>query len=196
VAGEVDALTTGRLVSLRPVDAGDLPALHRLVNEPEVSVRFRFQGRAVGPEEFERTLWPGIVTQHVAVSRVDGLPVAWLLLYDGNFRDGTAKLALVAWPAARRTPALLEAVVLFVILAFQLWPWRKLYAEVPAYNLSQLGSLLGTFCETEGVLRDHQFHLGTYHDVHLLSLSREAIDRARPRVGRLLALVPGGMVLG
>ena len=65
---------------------------------------------------------------------------------------------------------------LFVRYLFANWAFRKLYAEVRAFNLAQFGSGIGRMFEVEGVLTEHAFHDGRYWDQYVLAVSRAGFD--------------------
>ena len=84
---------------------------------------------------------------------------------------------------------MVEAVALAIDYAFETWPWRKLYLEVPEYNLELFRSGLDRyFVRDKGVLREHVYLDGRYWDVHVLAITREMwATWAVPSLARLRA---------
>jgi RimJ/RimL family protein N-acetyltransferase len=182
----------GRRVALVAPGPALLEAMYALSVSEEVGFRWRFHGRVVGPDEFAATLWNDVLTQHVAVRATDGAPVAWLAAYAPNLRDGHARLAVAAWPAFHGRVATWESVFLFVRYLFANWAFRKLYAEVRAFNLGQFASGAGRLFDVEGVLRAHAFHDGRYWDQYVLAVTREQFASEASRVAPLFDEAPVG----
>lgn len=64
-----------------------------------------------------------------------------------------------------------EGAVLFIEYLFRIWPFRKLYAEIPEYNLDSLRSMLTVWTQ-QGRLTEHDYLNGRYWDRYILSLTR------------------------
>ena len=56
---------------------------------------------------------------------------------------------------------------------FRAYPLRKIYALVYGYNERSLASNLQAGFEEEGCLRGYRYLDGTYHDCHVLAMTRE-----------------------
>lgn len=175
----------GRRVQLVPPNPMLLEAMYELAVSEEVGFRWKYQGRVVGPEEFSTTLWNDVLTQMIAVRATDGAPVAWLAAYGPNMRDAHAKLAVAAWPAFHGRVSSWESIFLFTRYLFANWPFRKLYADVRAFNLDQFGSGVGRIFEVEGVLTEHVFHAGRYWDQYLLAVTRARFEDLESQYGPL-----------
>jgi hypothetical protein len=175
----------GRRVALVAPGPALVDEMYALSVSEEVGFRWRFHGRVVGPDEFTATLWNDVLTQLVAVRTTDGAPVAWLAAYGPNLRDGHARLGVAAWPEFHGRVSTWESVFLFVRYLFANWAFRKLYAEVRAFNLAQFGSGIGRMFEVEGVLTEHAFHDGRYWDQYVLAVSRAGYEGVAARYGPL-----------
>ena len=91
--------------------------------------------------------------------------------YDHQQAGQHAKLGFLRF--GERCPgdegAMLEGLAAFVSLLFRTFPYRKLYIELPAFNL---GLLEPAIFEVEGVLRDHLFFDGAHVDLYIASIGR------------------------
>ena len=182
----------GRRVALVAPGPALVDAMYSLSVSEEVGFRWRFHGRVVGPDEFAATLWTDVLSQLIAVRTTDGAPVAWLAAYGPNLRDGHARLGVAAWPEFHGRVSTWESVFLFVRYLFANWAFRKLYAEVRAFNLAQFGSGTGRMFDVEGVLTEHAFHDGRYWDQYVLAVSRAGFDGVARRFAPLFDLPRDG----
>src|SRR5262245_33507497 len=163
---------TGR-VHLRPIEPSDLEALYRLSIDPRVGLTWRFRGSTPSFEIFRDTLFDNVLAQYVietASGRLGGLAVC----YAANMRNGFAYVGIVAAPDFLGTGLAIEGTALFLTYLFSHWNFRKLYAEVPAFNLQQFESAIGKYCQVEGLLLDHEYFAEEWWDLHILAFHRDA----------------------
>lgn len=66
----------------------------------------------------------------------------------------------------------LEPVRLFVDYLFDVWPFRKLYFELPEFNYQQFSSVAEGPLRVEGRLVDHDYFGGRYWDRLILAVHR------------------------
>jgi RimJ/RimL family protein N-acetyltransferase len=71
---------------------------------------------------------------------------------------------------------------LFFDYVFACWPFRKLYLELPEYNVPQVRSGIGTYFRLEGRLRAHSYLTGRYSDELILALYRDDWSDKRRRL--------------
>ena len=64
---------------------------------------------------------------------------------------------------------------------FSTWPFRKLYFEIPAFNLPAFRAGLDAYLHVEARFRDHTFTNGRYWDSYVAALSREDWERVSSR---------------
>lgn len=64
---------------------------------------------------------------------------------------------------------------------FSIYPLRKVYALVYDYNGASLRSNLQAGFVEEGVMRDYRYLGGSYHDCHILAMTREAFGERLAR---------------
>jgi RimJ/RimL family protein N-acetyltransferase len=131
-------------------------------------------------DEFTRFLWNGVEIQMLLVGREDGERLGLVQLINPVLRDGVAQLSYFLSEAARRRAWPMEGVVTFIDYCFRTTNLRKIYLESLDHSLEEFESTVGRFLEQEGVLRQHEFYDGRFHDLHVLALWREtwAANRA------------------
>jgi hypothetical protein len=111
--------------------------------------------------------------------------VGCVTTYNANLQDGTVYLAVVS--DSRVGAGTLEGVVLFLRYLFVLWPFRKVYLEVPEYNLPQFASAVSEgVLKEEGRLREHLHFDGNYLDQYLFAVYRSDASKFDERYGGLL----------
>lgn len=179
---------SGRRVRLRAIEPNDFEYLYRLATSEKVGLRWRLRGTTPNPDDFIRTLWDGVFAQFLVEQR-DGAPAGHVMCYGAHPRDGVASIGMVADPALLGTGMVLEAMFLFVSYLFDVGGFRKLYAEVPEYNLDQFGSGAGRYFHEEGRLRDHEWYMDRYWDVLHLAIYR---DEWRTASRRVMAWIEAG----
>lgn len=161
----------GRRVRLRPLGTPDYAWLYETGVGGEVAPRWRFRGTTPSPDDFVRALWDGVLVQFVVEH--GGSPVGMVTCYGADFRSGHAYFAIVAHPRASGTGLVIEGTVLFVDYLFDVFPFRKLYAEVLSVNLPAFASAVGRYLVEEGRLREHERYGEGYCDLHTFAVYRD-----------------------
>ena len=167
------AIEHAHVVTL-PVLPEHVPALHDLATRGRNAYAWWQRGRSVSRTEFEDRLWSDVALQEVVVDRASGQLLGIVRITDYHERDGHAQLMVLGSPDHRSR--LIEGVGLVVARAFTMWPLRKLYLMVPAYNdvlLFPRRELL----VAEGCLVGHEHFDGEYHDLHIYGLHRAAFEQ-------------------
>jgi RimJ/RimL family protein N-acetyltransferase len=177
----VEPRLSARGVDLLPLDPEDLPSLRREEVSRFLAFRWRMHGRHLNPSEFTEMVWAGSLFQFLVFS--GGTPIGLVLAYQADHANGHFRLGAVRFGHSLDTH-LMTAVALSLRYAFQGWPFRKVYAEVPAYNTSLVKSMTSTkLFELEATLGEHLFLAGSYWDLHYFVARRELIE---PRLDRWL----------
>jgi len=172
--------TVGRRVALIPVVPAHYPFLYQLQVDPSTNFRWRFRGATPRPDAFESALWEGVLAQFAIVRRNSTELLGLVVAYGADLRNGHVHVGLILAPAYQGLGWPIEAATLFAIYLFTVWPLRKLYADVAGYNYAVFHSGVGRYFREEGRLEQHEFHDGSYWDLHLLALMREDWDKFRP----------------
>jgi RimJ/RimL family protein N-acetyltransferase len=69
----------------------------------------------------------------------------------------------------------------FIDYCFSSFSLRKIYIEVPGYNLVQFSSILEYLFELDATIEERDFHAGRYWPLTVAHLSRERWETERVR---------------
>jgi hypothetical protein len=170
----------GRHVYLRTVGPADYPTLRMLETSSDIAPRWRFRGATPGPEQWAQSIWNGMLAQFLVVGRQSDTPLGIVGIYNANLQNGWGYLAAARFDLSKPSPLMMLGIGLFLEYAFACWTFRKLYMEVPEYNLAQFGRGLERLIVVEGRLRDHSIVGGELWDEVLLAIYRDAwLERGR-----------------
>lgn len=175
-------------VALRGVVPSDIVALYLLHTGPDGYLT-RLGGTTPSLEAFQRVLFDGVLVQMIVdvpqEQRIAGL----VTMYGYNPRDATCLASLVS---TTRQPDRIRTILGLLVLcehAFDRLSLRKIYFEIPEYNLHRFRSALGRLVLLEAVLPDrHVLHARTWSQM-ICSISREAFQLAE--IQRLLVFAHG-----
>ncbi|WP_256788246.1 phosphopantetheine-binding protein [Frankia sp. AvcI1] len=171
----------GRFLRLMPVLPASTPFLYELAVTPDIGFRWRYRGSVPSYPQFEQELWQGVLTQFVIESIETGRPVGHAICYNPEFALGYAYVGAAISADYTGSGLAVEALDLFVRYVFDIWPFRKLYFEVPEFNYPQFAGAdreksAGGALELEGRLRRHDFYRGRYWDRLILAVYRDRTD--------------------
>jgi RimJ/RimL family protein N-acetyltransferase len=158
-------------IALRPVQNDDINFLYTLCVSDTTGPTYRLRGHVPAFELFAKQVWQDVLTQSVAWKDSDR--IGHLVIYGLNEGSGYAYFASAFLPDYWNTPVTGLCMRRFVSNAFLIYPLRKIYAEVPAYNMAKLASSSDNLFEIEGCLRRHWYCMGDYQDVYIIALYRE-----------------------
>ena len=170
---------TGRWVSLVPIAPQYMEFLYQLATNEENGHRWLLAGTVPPAELFQQNLWKGVLTQFVVVVRSSSAPIGVVVAYNAELNHGFGYLGADFAPNVQGIGIAIEAVELFVDYVFATYNLRKLYLEVPEYNLGSMAYGVGGILNEEGVLRGHTYYRGRYWDRHLLALYRDEFLSSR-----------------
>lgn len=180
---------SGQFVDLVPIGREDLGFLYDLAVSEETGWNWRFSGTVPRPEDFERDLWAGVHAQFVVVERKSKLKIGHVMAYGADPRRGYCYIAGAIVPNYHLHPAAIEALWRFTIYLFMTWPFRKLYFEMPEYNLPSIRGGLGQYFMEEGCLKDHVYVNGHFWDWYFLAIYRDQFLNL-PELRRRIDLPP------
>ena len=172
---------TGRQVQLRAVVPGDYPILRMLEMSDELGIRWRLRGGTPGPGAWEQGLWAQVLAQFMMVRRDDGQPIGIVSAYRPDFQNGHAYIAAARFRPQEPSPLVILGVALFLDYVFDCWDFRKLYMELPEFNMTPLASAVGRLLTVEGRMRKHEYFRGRYWDKLIVALYRDSWARERGR---------------
>lgn len=164
---------TGRWVALVPADSQYNDFLYQMAVDEESGYRWRLAGSVPPREVFQRDLWNGVLCQFVIVERQAGAPVGTVICYNADLHHGVGFVAGAVVTAVRESGLGVEGFDLFFNYLFRTYDLRKIYLEIPEYNVAQMG-IVGSslFCE-EGRLRSHTYYDGRHWDRFVVALYRD-----------------------
>lgn len=158
-------------VRLRPIVDADFGPLYLASFDPSNAGRWRYHGRTLPMDQFVPSLFNGVLAQFMVEMVQTGIPIGLVVAYDENPSGLHCKLAFLRTGArvSGDTAALFEGIALFISYLFDHFPFRKLFAEVPEFNLHMFTD---DFADHEGVLKEFLFYQGEFADMHYVSVSR------------------------
>ena len=168
-ASSANARLSSGDVSLRPIVATDALWLREAELSEFLAFRWRHHGVHLSPEQYAEAMWTGVLCQFIVVS--GDSPVGIVVAYDPDFVGGHCKVGAAKFQPILTT-RLVTGVTLLINYLFKGWPFRKLYLEVPEYNLPEIASAVDSLFAVEAVLREHVFLDGIYWPLHVLSTDR------------------------
>lgn len=93
--------------------------------------------------------------------------------YSYEYIDGTIKTVMYIKDDYQDSGVGVLAEISFIDYLFNLYPIRKVYNHVYSYNEQSLNSHLKAGFNTEGKLIKYRYYAGHYHDVYILSITKE-----------------------
>jgi RimJ/RimL family protein N-acetyltransferase len=186
---ELRSSRTGRWSALVPMADHHFDFLYGLPVDERVGVRWRYSGMVPTRQQFLQNLELGVLAQLVAVERITARPVGHVQLYSADLNTGTASVAVAVSPEAQRTGIGVEVAYLFLTYVFETYSFRKLYLEMPEYNVPLIATALSDVMVEEGRLRDHTYFGGRYWDRCIFAVYRQRLAgrSLREIIGRRLA---------
>jgi RimJ/RimL family protein N-acetyltransferase/aryl carrier-like protein len=182
--GDLAPVVSEAGVSIVPfVARRHLDFLYSLAVDPATGYRWRYRGEMISPERFQAEVNEQVLVQCVVVSNESSQPLGHVVAYQANFRSGHAHLGAAFMPALVGEGIGAVAVRMFVRYLFQVYPLRKLYLEVPEFNMDFVRSGLGRYLTPEGVLGGHDYYAGRYWDRHILAIYAAAVSGVDSRSG-------------
>ncbi len=163
-------------VSLSIIRPRDYPTLYEMAIAEENLGRWIFYGGTPTFEQFVATFTEGVLCQFAIASRANSTIGGICRLTHANFRHGTANLSTVIAPEFQGSLWPMEGLVLFINYAFVQFRIRKLYVEVPGVAYQHMEDGLARLFDLEGLLRDHEWHLGRYWDTRIMSLTPQGFS--------------------
>jgi hypothetical protein len=178
---------SGIAAGLRPVTEASYAYLYGLITDPRVSVRWRYHGAVPRRDTFVSEIWNRVFSQFLIIDLESSRAIGLALGYQASLRNGTLWIAGVTDPDFHGERASLEGLFLFVKYLFATWPLRKLYMEIPEFNLSQFGSGLRRLWHEEGRLRGEIYYHNERWDTVTVALYRNELEGS-PLLQRVIGM--------
>jgi len=174
-------LTQGTHVYLRPVAPEDYAALRMADLSPQLGMRWRFRGTTPTFEEWVQRS-QGTLAQFLVITSAKHQAIGIVVAYGHSFQDQHVYVAIASLQPAARSPLLMLGSAMFIQYVFRVWNFRKMYFELPAYNLSQFAYAERHLLVQEARLREHVYYDGKFWDKVILALYRTTWEGRAPRV--------------
>lgn len=177
---------------LVPLGREHLQYLRAIEVHPNVAFHWRHSGRHPDPAGYEDSAWDDVLCSFLvmAESSPTGRAVGLVSAYHPDMVNGHCRVAALRFDAPsanlRTTVAVARGFIQLLDYVFAGWPFRKVYCEVPEFNLSQFRGLVRSIAQVEGSLDDYIFHADRYWSLTFLSISRQDWRVARRRFDRLV----------
>jgi hypothetical protein len=162
---------SARGIELTPLTPNLYEFAYRLAVSPETGFRWRYRGTTPPPETFPQSLWEGVLSQFAVVDD-SRRPLGIVAAYGAQPRDQYVYVSAVADPAAIGSGALIIAAGIFIEYLFAVGNFRKIYFDVPEFNLEQFGHKIGKYLHEEGRLVEHEWYGEKYWDLVTLACWR------------------------
>jgi RimJ/RimL family protein N-acetyltransferase len=175
----VGASLEGRWTALHPIGRDHLGFLYNLAIDPTISYRWRLRGGVPSAEVFEKQLWQSVLSQFVLITRKTRRPLGHVVAFNVNLNAGHVSAGIVTTKRAAGSAFAIEGMGVFLRYLFATYSLRKVYFELPEYNLPQFGSALRRFAKQEGRLEEYDYYDGRYWDSLILSVDRSFITATR-----------------
>ncbi len=166
----------GNFFRLAPVLPSSVPFLYELAIAPDVGFRWRYRGAVPSYQQFESELWQGMLVQFMVESLETGQPAGHVICYNPDFALGHAYVGAAMVGSYGGSGIAVEPVALFTQYLFDVWPFRKLYFEMPEFNYRQFASVTGSALQVEGRLQGHEYYRGRRWDRLILAAYRDEGD--------------------
>lgn len=143
-------------------------------------MNYRLAGVVPAPEQLIDTLWRGVDGQFLIVEEGSRGEVRHGLVtfYERDDRAGTCGLAVALAESSQGAGRPLVGIGLAIDHWFRVTPARKIWVEVPGWNISRLRGISALGFELEGCRREQDWLDGRHWDRHLYAVQVELVGRA------------------
>jgi len=174
---------------LVPLAPDHLPLLRTAELATDIAFRWRHGGRHPSPEEFYATAWSDVLCSFLIFRSEDPAPHGIVSAYHADFQNGHCRVAATRLGTERRsaTTTVRGLFMLFDYL-FKGWAFRKLYLEIPEFNLDQFVSAEVRLFDREGTLVEYCYYDDKYWDLVFLALARKRWVEERQRYARFIGI--------
>lgn len=172
-------------VTMRPIQETDIGRLYSASLAPTTAHRWRFRGHTPSPEEFRRSLFGGSTLAQFMVVPTSGTtePAGLVSAYSGDLTSKHCYVAFQRTMSGSGGPEtrglMIEGFLVFVQFLFDHFDLRKVYIELPEYNLDLIGNGGDPFV-IEGELKDHYYFGDRMWSQFILALYRERWEELAP----------------
>ncbi len=172
--------------TLRPIFEEDVLPAYEASIDPRLAHRWRFRGQTPSLERFRAELFsPAILVQFTVIKSDDPERhgVGIVNAYDADLSDGVVSVAFHRFVhnddgggLADNRGLMVEGILILIQYLFDHFTFRKVYIEVPEFNLDLFEHGKGEIFQKEAHLRDHFYYGDRYWSQIVFALYRERWD--------------------
>jgi RimJ/RimL family protein N-acetyltransferase len=164
---------------------GDYPLLFQLSTHPSTALRWRFRGVVPTYEEFVNGLRTFSFASYLICSTERPNEVLGVVYgYDVDYRNRHCYIATQVMPQYEGAGWTQEGVALFINYLFSVFDFRKIYGEATELSAETFKSGADKRFRLEAVLKDHEYIMGNWIDLYIISIFREDWDSQHDAVMR------------
>ncbi|MFN8052044.1 MAG: GNAT family protein [Acidimicrobiales bacterium] len=168
-------------VRLRPVHEPDAIWLRELMQRPSNAHQYVFRGLVGSPHRFLDLLTGDAVASFVAELPDGSAGIGFASVLSMDPSAGHASLGIVLTPEARDSTWAAAVFLNLADYAFTTFRLRKVYLQVPDFNIDLLSLARAHHLVAEGRMEDYHYHDGRLWGVNFVSFS---VDRFTALCGR------------
>jgi hypothetical protein len=165
-----------RWVELTEVGPRNYEFLYKLGISEGSGHRWRFLGTVPNPIQFGETAWAGVLSQFIVRERSQHVEVGAVAAYNADLHHGHCAAAIAVIASAENTGIGYIAGELFLDYLFRTYDLRKIYFELPEFNVPSIRSLIGNLFQEEGRLREHIYYDRRHWDRCIYAIYRSDFD--------------------
>jgi RimJ/RimL family protein N-acetyltransferase len=169
----------GKNVFLRAAKSDDIVNAHHwfILSEPQYQSCHPMPFRTPAQKAELRSQNPNPECQLLTIVRKeDRVPVGQLSFYDYNPLSQSVAMGIIIDPDQRRNGYALEAARLLIKYLFKYRNINKVCAETAKFNTGAVALLESVGFKRDGVMRQHYFFNGEFHDRLVYSMIRFELD--------------------
>jgi RimJ/RimL family protein N-acetyltransferase len=174
---------SGRWTELRPLNREDISFVYSLAIDENTGFRWRYAGAVPPFDVFSQNLWNGISAQFIVRERIKNQPIGLVQLYNVDHIQQFGYLAAAFVESVQGAGIAMEGIISFTSYVFTTWCIRKLYLDMPEYNVPQVASMAKNGpAKLEGRFRQHSFYRGRWWDRLMFAVFREEFEEWREQL--------------
>lgn len=173
--GSIDPPTReGRWTVLSPLEKSDLPFLYGLAIDERTGFRWRHAGAVPPFDVFCQNVWNGVALQFIVREKKGHQPIGLVQLYNVDHLQQFGYFAAAFIQETHGVGIAAEGIANFISYVFATWNLRKLYMDMPEYNVSQISGVIqrGPLA-LEGRFTEHSYYQGRWWDRFIFAIHRQ-----------------------
>jgi RimJ/RimL family protein N-acetyltransferase len=162
-----------RRTVLKPVADGDLDLLRDAEIAWENSFRWRHHGAHPSPAQFRAEFWSGVLCAFLVIRRRDRVAVGCVVIYNADLHNQRAFCGCYQFSSVTEPALAIEGMLAVLRYTFANWSFRKIYFEIPGFNVDQMRHSLRKYLRHEATFNDYWYFGERFWDHFIFALGRE-----------------------